>query len=183
MLGIALQEWAAVCDLLGRGEIVLTVRKGGIHERGGGLFALDHPRFLLMPTYLHQQASRLRAGAAVQADPQPGRHRIALWAEAAAVWRILDRAALAAVAGEQAFAPAELEARFAYRGRPELFAVALRVHRLASPDEIPDDPAYAGCRSWVALRQEVATAGSQPVLGDAAFAERLAGLARALNQP
>ena len=77
MPAVALQEWAAICERLGDGRQVCIVRKGGIHERGGGIFALEHDRFALLPTYLHQDAARLRPGTAVPTDPSPGIHRVA----------------------------------------------------------------------------------------------------------
>ena len=53
-LSHGLQEWAVCCRALGEGRITLVVRKGGIHERGGGLFALEHQRFALLPTFQAQ---------------------------------------------------------------------------------------------------------------------------------
>src|SRR6185503_19230027 len=50
----AFKEWSIVVDALGRGEQVLILRKGGIHEGKGG-FQVEHPRFWLFPTLFHQQ--------------------------------------------------------------------------------------------------------------------------------
>ena len=181
MLSVALQEWAAICDRLGDGNLCLIVRKGGIHERGGGLFALEHDRFALMPTYLHQDAARLRGAPAVPADPSPGQHRLVLWAEAAAIWKVTERPHLDRL--DLPWTPAELDARFAYKGQPFLFVIALRVHRLAAPVIIPDQPSYAGCRSWIPLSAPIATAESTPVLAPASFADRLQRDAAILGCP
>ena len=54
----ALKEWAVACEALGRGEQVLLLRKGGISEEGRE-FRIEHPEFLLFPTFEHQ-----RTGAA-----------------------------------------------------------------------------------------------------------------------
>jgi hypothetical protein len=174
VIAVALQEWAAICDRLAAGRQILTVRKGGIHERGGGLFALEHDRFALLPTYLHQDASRVHADTPVPTDPSPGMHRIILWAEAVRIWKVTERRRLDAVADDLPWTAAELDARFAYKGQPFLFVVALRIHRLPAVLEIPDHPSYAGCRSWIPLRSPVDIAGSLPVLDDATFARRLA---------
>lgn len=183
MLPVALQEWSSVCDLLGSGRLVLAVRKGGIHERHGGLFALEHDRFALLPTRLHQDPSRLRPEFTATAGEhvQPGLHRIALWAEAARIWKVAERGRLDAIAGELAWTAAELDARFAYRGQPFLFVVALRVHRLPAAALVPDHPSYAGCRSWIPLREHLADEDSVPVVAQDAWDRRLAAIAAALE--
>jgi hypothetical protein len=185
-LRVGLQEWAVTCSALAAGATVVVVRKGGIHERHGGLFSLDHERFALIETRLHQDASRLRPDVAAAyadrllPDPRPGRLHVAVWAEAVRIWRVTDRRRLDALDDELIWTPAELDARFAYRGEPFLHVVALRVHRLGRMQDLPDRPQYAGCRSWIPLADPVDTADSQAVLTDAQFAERLARLAEAL---
>jgi hypothetical protein len=181
-LAHGLQEWAVCCRALGEGRITLTVRKGGIHERGGGLFALEQQRFALMPTYLHQEATRVLpayAGTyfgAVAADPEPGVITIAWWAEAARIWKVDDLARVQALGSELLWHGDELARRFAYRDQPWLYVVALRIHRLAQPVAMPDHPSYAGCRSWIPLKQPIPTVGSTAVLNDTTHARRLAAI-------
>ena len=55
VLRIALKEWAVVCRALADGRQSLLLRKGGIAETGGQ-FQIEHSRFWLYPTYVHQQA-------------------------------------------------------------------------------------------------------------------------------
>ncbi len=175
-LAIALQEWAAVCTALGEGRIVLTVRKGGIHERGGGLFRPEHDRFILLPTYLHQEPAKLQphfAGLVTTSDPAPGRHRIALWAEVAHVWKITDLSTLHALGPELPWTTAEIDKRFAYRDEPWLYLLALRIHRFTTPLEIADDPSYAGCRSWIPLTAGIDLTSSSPVLSNGLFEIRI----------
>src|SRR5437763_12702505 len=50
---IAFKEWAVVVDALGRGEQILILRKGGIHEQRGAFHA-DHHEFWLFPTQYHE---------------------------------------------------------------------------------------------------------------------------------
>jgi hypothetical protein len=185
-LAVGLQEWAVACRALGDGRLVLAVRKGGIHERGGGLFRLEHERFALLPTYLHQDAGRLapaQAGAfaADAVDPAPGTLRVAWWAEAARIWKSGDLARVQALGGELLWSAAELAARFRYRDQPWLYVVALRVHRLPAVQAIPDHPSYAGCRSWIPLRDPIPTVGSTPVVDEASFASRLTAIAAILG--
>lgn len=186
-LAHGLQEWAVVCRALAEGRLTLTVRKGGIHERGGGLFALEQQRFALMPTHLHQDASRVLpafAGdyfAAAQHDPAPGSIAIACWAEAVHIWKGTELERVQELGEELLWSRDELARRFAYRDQPWLYVVALRIHRLPQPFVIPDHPAYAGCRSWIPLKAPVPLAGSQPVLADDIHARRIAGIARILK--
>ena len=175
----ALAEWASVCAALLAGTVVLTVRKGGIHERGGGLFAPEHDRFLLLPTFEHQAAERLRVPLA-DAPPPPGMRLIPGRAEVVRVWRLTAAASLAAIAGELPFTQAECAARLAYRGEPLLHVLALRVVRFAAPLAIPDCPAYAGCRSWIGLRDVGQEPEGAPVLSAPELAARVAAIDRAL---
>ncbi len=186
-LAIGLQEWAVACRALGEGRLILVVRKGGIHERQGGLFALEHGRFALLPTHLHQDAGRLLPAytgdylADVAVDPAPGRHAVGLWAEAERIWKVTEPGRLAALGDELMWTEGELASRFRYRDQPWLFVVALRIHRLAAAVSIPDHPSYAGCRSWIPLLDHIPLAGSVPVLDDAAFATRLTRIAAVLD--
>ncbi len=187
VLTAALQEWAACCQALLGGQLILVVRKGGIHERPGGGFALAHQRFALLPTHAHQRAGRLRQGIAAtaaaggQGQMPSGTLAVAGWAEVAGVWQVGELPRITALGDELAFTPAELEARFRYRGEPWLYLVALRVHRLAAVQCIPDLPRYAGCVSWIELSPGIDTTASQPVLGDHAFAARLEEVGRILG--
>lgn len=184
-LAVGLKEWAVVCHLLGSGRLMLLVRKGGIRERRGGLFVPEHPRFLLLPTFEHQAEGRIVPGhaaalAATTIDLAPGRFRISHWAEVVRTWRVADLDRFGLIADELAFTTDEIATRFHYRNQPWLSVLAVRVHRLAERAELPITPAYAGCRSWVALREQVPAAAA-PVVDDAAFAIRLARLERALH--
>jgi hypothetical protein len=57
---IAFKEWAVVVDALGRGEQILTLRKGGISEGRGG-FRLETLRVLAIPNAV-PSTSRMRCG-------------------------------------------------------------------------------------------------------------------------
>ncbi len=184
MTVVALQEWSACCRALGDGRLTLLVRKGGIHERHGRLFTPEHERFWLLPTHLHQDATRLKP--AFQADvtaPSLGSGiPIALWAETVHVWKVTDCARITALGEELMWTDAELATRFAYRDQPWLFVLLLRVQRLTTPVTIPTDPSYAGCRSWLILTAPPADpASAAPVLDDATFARRHQHIARILD--
>ena len=185
-LNHGLQEWAVCCTALAQGRVTLVVRKGGIHERGGGLFALEHQCFALLPTFLHQDPTRVLPVyrddyfSANAIDPQPGSITIRLWAEAQKIWQVNALERVQALSDELLWSADELARRFAYRDQPWLYVVALRIHRLATPLVIIDHPSYAGCRSWIPLQTGVAINGSRPVLDEATYASRLNGIERML---
>src|SRR5690606_8690964 len=147
-VAIGLQEWQVCCDALVAGDLILAVRKGGIHEHRGGLFAPEHDRFALLPTWLHQDASRLRPGFPTPVRPPAPAGTIPVpgWCAVERVCRVADLAAVQALGAELAWSQTELATRFAYRDQPFLFVLALRAWRFATPIVITDEPAYAGCR-------------------------------------
>jgi hypothetical protein len=186
-LRVGLQEWAVVVRALREGRTVLSLRKGGIHEPRGGLFSLEQERFALLPTWLHQDAARLRPEyggayfAAVGAHPVPGKIPVTAWAEAARVWKVEDLGRVRALGDELMWSDAEIAQRFHYRGKPWIFVCALRIHRLPGAIDLFDHPSYGGCRSWIGLQDPVPLDGSTPALDDAAFAARLAAIALVLG--
>src|SRR6185503_19675716 len=90
----AFKEWAIVVDALGRGEQIIILRKGGIHEGKGG-FQLEHPRFWLFPTLFHQQRESVLLPAQKRYDAiaplfgSPDKVRIEFLADVAD-WRKID---------------------------------------------------------------------------------------------
>jgi hypothetical protein len=188
-LRIALQEWAVCIRALESGSSCVLIRKGGIHEPQGGLFAPEHPRFVLLPSFLHQSSERLREtyqGAFLQAvsvNPQPGIIPVSAYAEVVRVWKCLDLAAIQGLGTELVWSDAEIQSRFSYRQQPWLYVLALRVHRLAELVKLPDRPSYGGCRSWITLEDPVATTESTPAIRDDAFAERMRAIAGKLDTP
>lgn len=184
----ALKEWAVLCDALAAGDVVAMVRKGGIREQRAG-FAVRHDRFLLYPTWFHEKAAELqprfveRLPAAHARRPAEGEIRVELVADAAAVWTVRELERLRAIESAHGMAWPAVEARFHYKGRPEVRVVAVRVHRLAEPATFPETRRYQGCVSWVALDAPVDVTGATPVLDDRAFDARLAALRDALGAP
>jgi hypothetical protein len=186
-LRVGLQEWAVCVRALKEGRTCLAIRKGGIHEPRGGFFTLEHQQFVLLPTWLHQDAARLRADyagdflAGVGPHPAPGRIPVTAWAEAAQVWKVTDLAKIRSLGPELLWNDAEIASRFNYRGQPFLYVCALRIHRLPGAVDLFDHPSYGGCRSWIQLNDPVPTDGSQAVVDDAEFARRLAAIAGILG--
>lgn len=174
MGAVAFKEWAVICRALSGGRQSVILRKGGVAEAGGE-FRPEHERFLLLPTYFHEQQ---RAGIkpeymslldAAEADrPPPGLLRFTHLADVTAVTRVTDLGAALALDGLHGWTADTVRQRFHYR-TPGLFVLTVRVSALAAPVEVPDRADYAGCKTWVELADDVPTAGATPVLSDADF--------------
>jgi hypothetical protein len=183
-LGIAFKEWAVIGAALAAGKQALILRKGGIAEEGGA-FRVEHSRFWLYPTFAHQQAAGVVPAAAELLEsarrdrPPEGRVRLDHFAEVARVYRVEELDKVSRLAGLHLWSPATVEARFHYR-EPGLFVLPVRVYRAAA-HELNETPAYAGCKSWVELEQELVTGEPIPVLDDTSFAVTLATLDRLLG--
>ena len=185
MLCHALKEWAVICRALAEGRQALLVRKGGIAEKSG-VFEVEQKRFWLFPTYVHQQKDGIVPEAIslleqAEAERAPsGIVRLTYFAEAAGVYQVNDLSAALKLAGMHCWSQETVQARFAYR-QPGLFILAVRIFRSPRAFELPDTAAYAGCRSWVELEQELPTEGATPVIEEQAFAESLRTLDRLLG--
>lgn len=184
----ALKEWAVLVDALGRGEITLFVRKGGIREQRAG-FQVRHDWFLLYPTFFHEKsielADRFRGRLATEPDDGLTQRtvRIEYLCEVAAVWCVTDLALAHAVADEYGLAPAAVTSRFHYRGRPEVQVIAARAYRLAAPAVLPEVRRYRGCVSWVELDRDIDVSDATPVLDGRAFTRRMEALVLVLGPP
>jgi hypothetical protein len=182
----ALKEWAVICRALAEGRQALLIRKGGIAESSGE-FEVEHQRFWLFPTYVHQQKDGIVPEAAplleqVDADrPASGIVRLTHFAEAARVYQIHELAAAEKLAGLHCWSPQAVQSRFEYR-RPGLFILAVRVYRAPQSIDLPDTAEYAGCRSWVELDRALPLEGAKPVLQEQAFSELLRKLDNLLSE-
>lgn len=177
MLGVGLKEWAIVCDLLLEGRLALLLRKGGIHERGGpGVFELEHPRFLLYPSWAHQKPEMIKPEHRdrVQVRDEPTEITFHGLGEAAKIWRVTERSVFlpgGALEPLHCWTEAQIHMRFDYKPENPLYLMAVRVSRLAAPVTVAHNWRYAGCKSWVPLREEHAVddSGARAVIGDEAF--------------
>jgi hypothetical protein len=184
-VNIAFKEWAAVDRALGAGEQSILLRKGGIHERHDR-FEVEHREFLLYPTYVHQQPEAIkpayrswcvddrmdRAGVTI-------RHLIRVEAVLTAP---VDPSGVPSWSRFHIYSDELVRQRLAYKPERPLFVLLVRVYRLAEPATIEETPAYAGCRSWVALREDVSVDGAAPVMADDQFDALAAGIREAVGR-
>lgn len=183
MSEFALKEWGVTCEALGAGDQVLIVRKGGIGEK---VFDLPHPRFFLMPTYLHQRPELVkpefhgRYAASLDRRDEPDEIPLELYAELVASHPLRDPEALAAIDAEHTLTPDYAAERLKWRRKHPLWAAILRVWRLDEQPVLRAGPEHGGCVSWIALPEDIAAGARTPVLSDDEFAAAHARIADAL---
>jgi hypothetical protein len=175
MLQHAFKEWAVICKALADGKQALILRKGGVAESEGE-FRLEHKRFWLFPTYLHQQEEGLREDArpllaeVLAQRPPQGKVRLSHFAEVTGVYHVHELLPALMIAHLHLYSDETVQKRFAYR-TPGLYVFSVRVYRAKEMHEIIDEARYEGCRSWVELEAALDTEGASAVLGDGAYRE------------
>lgn len=175
----ALKEWAVVCRALEEGRQSVLLRKGGIIEETRD-FALIERRFLLYPTYEHQDETsvqpsyRVAFRESVDEEPPDEIVRITSWAEVTDLFLTNDLDRLLDLSDMYAWSHAYIRMRMAYKPRKPMNVVVVRAWKLARPVDVPVLEHFAGCKSWVPLDEVVSTSGSSPVLTDDEHATRVA---------
>lgn len=149
----ALKEWASVIEALDRGEQVVLIRKGGLADPN---FGLEADRFYLFPTNYHD------AGGG-----EPTHVPITHWAEVVRTWQVHDLEILHRLEPLVALDRETLDTRYKFRPDQAINVIAVRAWRLAKPVRVAMTEAYAGCRSWVSLDDEIDVDGSIPAIGEA----------------
>jgi hypothetical protein len=168
MLKHAFKEWAVICKALAEGRQALIIRKGGIAEPEGD-FQVEHNRFWLFPTSVHQQRAGVQEEAlplleaALAERPPAGVVRLSHFAEVGGVYRLHTLPPALLLSHLHLWSNDTVAERFTYRS-PGLYVIPVRVWKAAEVFELPDTPHYQGCRSWVELERELPTAGATPVL-------------------
>ena len=174
----ALKEWAVVCRALEQGRQSVLLRKGGIIEETRD-FALVEKRFLLYPTYEHQDLDSVQQPyrecfrETLDARPPEDVVRIASWAEVTDLFLTHDLDALLRLSGLYAWSEDYIRMRMAYKPRKPMNVVVVRTWKLPAPVEVPVLEHFAGCKSWVPLEQAVSLDGSTRALADEDHASRV----------
>jgi hypothetical protein len=176
------------------GEQIIDVRKGGIREDGRH-FSVQSKRLWLYPTFEHQRPELLKPAyerwiSSSQEDSAHGGTAsesrdfvVSGWADVVGAATTSDPEVLEALDGKVIWSREYVETRFKWKKRDPLWVLALRVHRLLEPIEVPYRDAYGGCTSWVdvdGLPDDPASLRSELVLSDVAFGAKLKAVADAI---
>lgn len=184
----ALKEWAVIVEVLGRGDQIVILRKGGISEGKSG-FQLDHSRFLLFPTQFHQHRDQVTPAGQALFDqiairaPVPDRVSLEFVATVTGWKKLVSRGQAMGLSRFHFWRPEVIADRFEWGREQAIFVMALRITRLPTPVVIPTLPQYGGCRSWIELAVEVEAQPAAPVLKDASYARQVMALEEALGGP
>ena len=171
---MALKEWAITCEAIGRGEQILLLRKGGIHEEGKD-FRVIHREFLLYPTYEHQKADLLRTEHQTALESLLGQPRddkqitFTHLAVAEEVLEVEDQGKVDDLAPHYIWTTDYAQSRLRWKPMLPLSVMLLRAYRLENPVTVNWMPEYSGCTSWVEVLTDVPLGRLEPVLSDAEF--------------
>ena len=175
---IALKEWAITVAAMARGDQVLLLRKGGIHEDGKD-FRVIHREFLFYPTYLHQKENLIQpayqpALRRMLEQPQdPDKVSFGYWAKAEEVLDISDQKKVDDLEPHYIWTTAYAKSRLHWKPMLPLSVLLLRVYHLEQQVTVPYLPEYGGCTSWVEVLSDVNLGKMAPVLDDAEFQRRV----------
>ena len=181
----ALKEWAIAVEALGTGDLILLVRKGGIHESRRS-FNVPCNQALLFPTYEHQQTSALRspfrAAVTPQAVPTLGDvMSLHYWAEVTHQLPLTGPGIVDALHPFHIWTDDWLAERLAWQPERPTYALLLQVHRLVIPVDVTYQTRHQGCRSWIELQDEgVELSHSIPVLSNEKYHHQVAQIQAAI---
>jgi|SRR5829696_6758073 hypothetical protein len=186
----AFKEWAVIVRALLEGEQILDVRKGGLREDGRH-FGVQSPRVWLYPTTEHQRPELLKPAYRHSIELSAGSPvgepiTIPGWAEIVGVATLTDPDQLARLDSKLIWTFDYAESRLQWKKRQPLWVLAMRVHRLLEPLEVPWREEYGGCTSWVDFVDRLPDPeeiNSEPALSDTAFAARMKGVDAELATP
>lgn len=183
----ALKEWSVTCRALAEGRQLLLLRKGGILDEDGA-FQLEHTRFWLQPTYIHQDVTLVQPShrdlfEKSRAERGENRDYILLryFAEVADVFSLHLEYEAKLRAAPHIYSANYLDLRFSYKAENPLLCVALRVYDTCEYSRLPMKPQWLGCRSWIELDAPPSIENAPPSLTDDEFAVQLAALRNALS--
>ncbi len=178
----ALKEWASVVEALKDGRQILMLRKGGLADAGKS-FSVKESEFFLYPNVTHQEEQHIRPDQRVAIKREPGDNTVHIdtYAVVEKALDVKDLAPLHRLAEYHIWEPSFIDMRFNYKPQNPLWLLLTRAYRLPKTIRLHETDAYRGCKSWVPLMTRLSTAGATPVLTDAEFAAKVAGVEKALG--
>jgi hypothetical protein len=167
----AFKEWNSVIEALGSGEQIIILRKGGIIEDEGD-FVPKEKFFFLFPTKTHEKPELLKK-TFPQDNLGENEIKIKYWAEVVLARKIKNKEILKKIDDFHIWKYEVVEERFHRWQNDEVWALVVRVFKLKNPVIINNHPDYAGCKSWIEIKDEIDITQSEPVLSDEEFEKKL----------
>lgn len=184
---IALKEWATAVKVLGHGEQILVLRKGGIHREDRD-FRFVHPEFLLFPTYEHQKEELIKPEFHRTLQDTYSENGVADSIDFTHFCRVTDKFELRdedeldRISDLHIWTDDYAHKRLHWRPKQPLTVALLRVYELQQTQSLPVLAEYSGCKSWVELDHEVPLGGMTPVLSDSEYEHRANRVRDALTE-
>jgi hypothetical protein len=171
----ALKEWATVVKALEEGEQTVILRKGGILETESG-FKIEAKKFLLFPTFEHQDAINLKPrfhnylDEVKQNKPENQYNSITSYAEVIDEMDINSNKKIKALSPFHIWSDSYIEERMNWVPEKPIKAVFLKVYKVPQ-FQIPIKSEYHGCKSWININEDIQ--GGKSVLSDDELKSRL----------
>jgi hypothetical protein len=173
----ALKEWSTAVNALEAGKTIVLLRKGGIREQGKR-FQVVEDIALLYPTFEHQKPDLLKPEYAASVEPVPSGWypetvRIASWVKITDIFPLSDRETLQALLPYHIWNERFAGDRFNWKPGQPLQVLLLKTYKLPKIYSLAYSPKYGGCKSWIELAESISLAGSEPVLDDLTYRQRV----------
>ena len=171
----ALKEWATVIKALENGNQTVLLRKGGILETSSG-FNLESKKFLLFPTFEHQQHDSLKSqfygylSDVRENQPKTGVNKITSYAEVVEESDITDMKKIEELSPFHIWSDSYIKERMKWMPQKPMKAIFLRVYKIQQ-SEVPIIPEYQGCKSWIDINVNAEVGRS--ILSEQELKERL----------
>ncbi|MBI5378435.1 MAG: DUF1802 family protein [Thaumarchaeota archaeon] len=179
----ALKEWATVIKALENGNQTVLLRKGGILETSSG-FNVESKKFLLFPTYEHQQHDSLKSqfygylADVRENQPKAGVNRITSYGEVIEESDVSDMKKIEALSSFHIWSDSYIKERMRWLPQKPMKAIFLKVYKIEQ-SEVSIIPEYQGCKSWIDINVNVEAGRS--VLSDNELNERLERFRKIVN--
>ena len=157
----ALKEWATIVTALENGEQTVILRKGGILETESG-FKIEAKKFLLFPTFEHQEEKNLKPqfhnylDIVKQNRPQNEHNKITSYAEVVDEVDIISKEKINALSLFHIWSDSYIDERVNWMSEKPIKTVFLKVYKIPEM-KIPIKSEYHGCKSWININEDIQT--------------------------
>ncbi len=179
----ALKEWATVVKALENGDQTVILRKGGILEAVSG-FSLKARKFLLFPTFEHQDNSSLKSqfyrylADVIEQKPREGTNLITSYAEVLDECDVSSKKKIEYLSSFHIWSDSYMAERMNWMPEKPMKAIFVKIYKIP-PLEIQILPEYYGCKSWIELNAN--SEGGKAVLNESELQDKLSEFRRVVN--
>lgn len=149
----------------------MLLRKGGIREAN---FQVLHHHVWLYPTYEHQKPQLVKPEYASQITPVESRWHpetvtIQSCGEITDVLSVSKKEQIEALQPYHIWHEQMISDRLQWQPQRPLIVLLLRVYRLKTPQTIPYEDSYGGCKSWINLIEPLPAHRVSPIIGNTEY--------------